>query len=37
MTARISYLKDQSLTSSIVHLKDASLTLFNEYIQEVKV
>lgn len=33
MTARVSYLKDQSLTSSIVHLKDASLTLFNEYIQ----
>lgn len=36
MKARLSYLKDQNLNSSVVHLKDESLTYFDEYIGMVK-
>jgi hypothetical protein len=36
MKARVSYLKDQSLNSSIAHLKDASLTLFDDYTALVR-
>jgi hypothetical protein len=36
MQARVSYLKDQNLSSSVVHLKDASLSLYQEYIDLVK-
>lgn len=36
MQARLSYLKDQNLSSSVVHLKDASLNLYQEYIELVK-
>jgi hypothetical protein len=36
MKARLSYLKDQNLSSSVVHLKDASLNLYQEYINLVK-
>lgn len=35
MKARLSYLKDQNLSSSVVHLKDASLTLYQEYLKSV--
>lgn len=34
--ARVSFLRDQSLNSSVVHLKDASLTLYKEYIAAVR-
>ena len=36
MKARLSFLKDQNLSSSVVHLKDASLSLYQEYIDLVK-
>ena len=36
MQARVSYLRDQNLNSSIVHLKDASLNLYQEYIALVR-
>ena len=36
MKARVSYLKDQSLNSSIAHLKDASLNLYAEYTDMVR-
>jgi hypothetical protein len=32
MKARLSFLRDKNLNSSVVHLKDASLKLYGEYI-----
>lgn len=36
MQARVSYLRDLCLVSSIVHLKDQSLNLYQSYIQAVR-
>lgn len=36
LQARVSYLRDLCLVSSIVHLKDQSLNLFQTYIQAVR-
>ena len=34
--ARVSFLRDLSLTSSVLHLKDASIKLYKEYIAAVR-